>query len=215
MSTYRYFIKNINKIMDLTIEHIELVLVAMLLALIIWITTGLLIRNHQRVANGVLGFASIIMSIPSISIYGILVTVPGLGLSRKSAVIALVLYAMLPIVRNVYIALNEVDSSIIEAARGMGMSSRKVLFKIQLPLAFPVIFAGVRVALIMMIGIATLAVYIGERNIGRLISQGITRTHTDMVLTGGILIAVLSIMVDVFMALIQRKIISPGLHMDD
>ncbi|MDM8533247.1 ABC transporter permease [Clostridiaceae bacterium HSG29] len=214
MSTLKYFIKNIDKITDLTMEHIELISLAMCFALIIWISIGILIRNHNKLANGLLGVASIIMSIPSISIYGILVTIPGFGLSRLSAVFALVLYAMLPIMRNVYLALNEVDESIIEAARGMGMKKNQILWKIQLPLAFPIIFAGVRVALVMMVGIATLAVYIGERNLGRLIQQGITRTHMDMVLTGGLLVAILAIVVDGVMALIQKKLISPGLHLD-
>ena len=214
MSTFKYFIKNIDKIIDLTIEHIELISLSMCLALIIWVSIGILIRNQKRMANGLIGFASIIMSIPSISIYGILVTIPGFGLSRVSAVFALVLYSMLPIMRNVYLALNEVDESIIEAARGMGMKKNQILWKIQLPLAFPIIFAGIRVALVMMVGIATLAVYIGERNLGRLIQQGITRTHMDMVLTGGILVALLSIVVDGVMALIQKKLISPGLHLD-
>lgn len=139
MSTLQYFTKNIDKIIEFTIEHIELISVAMFLALVLWISIGILIRENERLAGGIIGTASIIMSIPSISIYGILVAVPGLGLSRKSAIIALVLYAMLPIVRNVYVALNEVDSSIIEAARGMGMPERQVLLKVQLPLAFPVI----------------------------------------------------------------------------
>jgi osmoprotectant transport system permease protein len=215
MSTIQYFTKNIEKITTFTIEHIELIGVAMALALLLWVTVGILIRKQERLAGGILGVASIIMSIPSISIYGLLVTVPGLGLSRKSAVIALVLYAMLPIVRNVYVALNEVDASIIEAARGMGMSERQVLWKVQLPLAFPVIFAGVRVAMVMMVGIATLSVYIGERNLGRLIQQGINRTHMDMVLTGGILVAILAISVDGIMALIQKKLISPGLHLNE
>jgi len=214
MSTLQYFTKNIDKIIEFTIEHIELISVAMLLALALWISIGILIRKNERLAGGIIGTASIIMSIPSISIYGILVAVPGLGLSRKSAVIALVLYAMLPIVRNVYVALNEVDSSIIEAARGMGMPERQVLLKVQLPLAFPVIFAGIRVAMVMMVGIATLSVYIGERNLGRLIQQGINRTHMDMVLTGGILVAILAIAVDGLMALIQKKLISPGLHLE-
>jgi len=215
MSTVRYFLKNIDKIVDYTIEHIALISVAMALALVIWITTGILIRNREKLAGNLLGVASIIMSIPSISIYGILVTVPGFGLSRKSAVLALVLYAMLPIVRNVYIALNEVDDGIIEAARGMGMPERQILWKVQLPLAFPVIFAGIRVAMVMMVGIATLSVYIGERNLGRLIQQGITRTHMDMVLTGGLLVAALAIIVDGVMALIQKKLISPGLHLSE
>lgn len=214
MSTLQYFTKNIDKIIEFTIEHIELISVAMLLALALWISIGILIRKNERLAGGIIGTASIIMSIPSISIYGILVAVPGLGLSRKSAVIALVSYAMLPIVRNVYVALNEVDSSIIEAARGMGMPERQVLLKVQLPLAFPVIFAGIRVAMVMMVGIATLSVYIGERNLGRLIQQGINRTHMDMVLTGGILVAILAIAVDGLMALIQKKLISPGLHLE-
>lgn len=215
MSTVRYFLKNIDKITDYTIEHIALISIAMIMALILWVSVGILIRNRTRTAESLLSVASIIMSIPSISIYGILVTLPGFGLSRKSAVFALVLYAMLPIVRNVYIALREVDDSIIEAARGMGMPERQILWKVQLPLAFPVIFAGVRVALVMMVGIATLAVYIGERNLGRLIQQGITRTHMDMVLTGGLLVAALAIIVDGVMALIQKKLISPGLHLSE
>lgn len=214
MSTLQYFTKNIDKIIEFTIEHIELISVAMFLALVLWISIGILIRENERLAGGIIGTASIIMSIPSISIYGILVAVPGLGLSRKSAIIALVLYAMLPIVRNVYVALNEVDSSIIEAARGMGMPERQVLLKVQLPLAFPVIFAGIRVAMVMMVGIATLSVYIGERNLGRLIQQGINRTHMDMVLTGGMLVAILAVAVDGLMALIQKKLISPGLHLE-
>ncbi len=212
MSTIKYFINNINKITELTYEHFILISIAIVLAVIIWFTVGVVIRNNNKLANGVIGVGSIIMSIPSISMYGILVTIPFFGLSRKSAVTALVLYAMLPIVRNVYVALNEVDKSILEAASGMGMNKKNVLLKVQLPLALPVIFAGVRVALVMMVGVATLAVYIGERNLGRLISQGITRTHTDMVLVGGILVALMAILVDMIMAFIQKKLISPGLH---
>lgn len=215
MSTLEYFLNNIDKILKFTIEHIKLISIAMILALIIWITVGIIIRNNRKLAGGLLGIASVIMSIPSISIYGILVTIPGFGLSRRSAVFALILYAMLPIMRNVYVALNQVDKSIIEAARGMGMKDRYILWKVQLPLAFPIIFAGVRVALVMMVGIATLSVYIGERNLGSLIQQGITRTHMDMVLTGGILVAILAIAVDGVMALIQKKLISPGLHLGE
>ena len=215
MSTLEYFFNNIDKIFKFTVEHIKLISIAMILALIIWISIGILIRNNRKIAGSLLGIASIIMSIPSISIYGILITVPGFGLSRRSAVFALILYAMLPIMRNVYVALNQVDKSIIEAARGMGMADNQILWKVQLPLAFPIIFAGVRVALVMMVGIATLSVYIGERNLGSLIQQGITRTHMDMVLTGGILVAFLAILVDGLMAIIQKKLISPGLHLGE
>lgn len=212
MSTINYFLNNFNKIMGLTYEHFVLISIAILFSIIIWFTIGVLIRNNDKLANGVIGIASIIMAIPSISMYGILVTIPFFGLSRRSAITALILYAMLPIVRNVYVALNEVNKSILEAAIGMGMNKKNVLLKVQLPLALPVIFAGVRVALVMMVGVATLAVYIGERNLGRLIQQGITRTHTDMVLVGGILVAIMAILVDIIMAYIQNKLISPGLR---
>ncbi|MGI6778947.1 MAG: ABC transporter permease [Acetivibrionales bacterium] len=206
-----YFVNHIEKITTYTIEHFILIIMAILLSLLVWTTVGIAIRNRLGLAKGILSIGSFVMSIPSIALYGILVSIPGFGLSRKSAVFGLLLYAMLPIVRNVYIALNQVDKSILEAARGMGMSSRQVLFKVQLPLALPVIMAGVRVALVMMVGIATLAVYIGERNLGRLIQQGIVRTHDVMIIVGAILVSLMAVAVDYIMGRIQKIVISPGL----
>ncbi|HSH35374.1 ABC transporter permease [Schnuerera sp.] len=211
MSVINYFIKNIDKIVGFTINHFILVIMAILLALTIWISVGILIRNNEKLANGMLGLGSLIMSIPSVALYGILVTIPGFGLSRKSAVFGLILYSMLPIMRNVYVALNKVDEDILESARGMGMTSKQILFKVQLPLAFPVIFAGVRMAIVMMVGIATLAVYIGERNLGSLIEQGIRRTHFDMIVVGAVLVSLMAILIDIFMGKLETKLISPGL----
>ncbi|WP_026894906.1 ABC transporter permease [Clostridiisalibacter paucivorans] len=215
MSVVNYFIKNIDKIWRFTVNHFILIVLAICAALLIWVSVGIVIRNNEKLANGILGFGSLMMSIPSIALYGILVTVPGFGLSRRSAVFGLLLYSMLPIVRNVYIALNQVDKSILEAAKGMGMSSKQILFKVQLPLAIPVILAGVRVAVVMMVGIATLAVYIGERNLGSLIEQGIRRTHFDMIMVGAVLVSMMAIAIDLLMGKLENKLVSPGLVSED
>lgn len=211
MSVINYFISNWEKISEYTLSHIYLISISITLSLIIWISLGIIIRNHKKTANTILGFGSLIMSVPSVSLYGILMTVPAFGLNMRSAVFALVLYSMIPIVRNVYTSLNEVDPAILESARGMGMSEKQILWKVQLPMAMPVIIAGVRVALVMMVGIATLAVFIGERNLGQLIYQGIVRTKTEMIVSGALLVSAISITVDIIINILKRIIISPGL----
>ncbi|HHY13911.1 MAG TPA: ABC transporter permease [Thermoanaerobacterales bacterium] len=211
MNIVNYFIKQSDKIFQYTVNHISLILIGITCSLILWVSIGIAIRNHSRLANIVLGAGSFIMSVPSISLYGILMVIPGLGISRKSAVIGLVLYSMLPIIRNVYTALNSTDPAIIEAARGVGMTSKDVLWKIRLPMALPIIFAGVRVAVVMMVGVATLAVYIGEKNLGRLLTHGIERTYTEMIITGAIMVSLIAIVIDYIMGYIQERLVSPGL----
>lgn len=212
MSVVNYFIKQSDKIFEYTLNHASLILIGIICSLILWVSVGIAIRNNSKAANLLLGVGSFIMSVPSISLYGILMVIPGLGLSRKSAVIGLVLYSMLPIIRNVYMALNNIDSSIIEAARGMGMTPRDVLWKVQLPLSLPIIFAGVRVAIVMMVGIATLAVYIGEKNLGRLLTHGIERTHSEMIITGAIMVSLIAVLVDYIMGYVQERLVSPGIR---
>ncbi|MGM0602215.1 MAG: ABC transporter permease [Bacillota bacterium] len=211
MSVINYFISNWEKISEYTLSHLHLISISITLSLIIWISVGIIIRNHKKTANTILGFGSLIMSVPSVSLYGILMTVPAFGLNMRSAVFALILYSMIPIVRNVYTSLNEVDPAILESARGMGMSEKQILLKVQLPMAMPVIIAGIRVALVMMVGIATLAVFIGERNLGQLIYQGIVRTKTEMIVSGALLVSAISIAVDIIISILKRIIISPGL----
>lgn len=210
-----YVIKNYDRIASYTYQHLVLITIAIAASLLIWVSVGIAVRRHHKAAKTILGVGSFMMAVPSLSLYGILMTLPGFGLSRKSAITALVIYSLLPIVRNVYTSLNEVDPAILEAARGMGMPERKILFKVQLPLALPVIIAGIRVALVMMVGIATLAVYIGERNLGRLIHQGIMRSNGNMIITGAVLVSAISVGVDYLMELIKKKVISPGLLIEE
>ncbi|MEC9490526.1 MAG: ABC transporter permease [Halanaerobiales bacterium] len=211
MSVINYFVSNWAKILDYTLSHLYLISISITLSLILWISVGVIIRNREKTAKTLLGFGSLIMSVPSVSLYGILMTIPAFGLNTRSAVFALVLYSMIPIVRNVYTSLNEVDSAALESARGMGMTEKQILWKIQLPMAMPVIIAGIRVALVMMVGIATLAVFIGERNLGQLIYQGIVRTEMDMIISGAIVISAISIIVDRIVEFLKIFLVSPGL----
>jgi osmoprotectant transport system permease protein len=211
MAVINYFITNWEKIIDYTLAHLYLISISITLSLILWVSVGIIIRNREKTANSLLGIGSLIMSVPSVSLYGILMTIPAFGLNMRSAVFALVLYSMIPIVRNVYTSLNEVDPAILESARGMGMTEKQILWKVQLPMAMPVIIAGIRVALVMMVGIATLAVFIGERNLGQLIYQGIVRTKTEMIVSGALLVSVISIIVDIIMGVLKRILVSPGL----
>lgn len=210
-----YFTSNLDRIIGYTLEHLILIVIGIIFSVALWVSIGIALRNNKNMANGVLGVGSFIMSVPSIALYGILISIPGLGLSRQSAVVGLVLYSMLPILRNVYVALNEVDKNILEAAKGMGMSEGQILRKVQLPLALPVILAGVRVATVMMVGIATLAVYIGERNLGVLIEQGLKRSRSDMIIVGALLVTVFVVIIDFFIGWLEKTIISKGIQSDD
>ena len=214
MRSLRYFINNLDRIFGYAAQHVVLIVFAILIALVVWVGVGIAVRNHGKVARGVLGMGSLIMSIPSVALYGILVSIPGLGLSRQSAVLALVLYSMLPIVRNVYVAMNGVDPAVMEAAKGMGMPARRILYRVQLPLATPVILAGVRVAVVMMVGIATLAVFIGERNLGVLIQQGLVRTRPDMIVVGAVIVSAFTVGIDYLFGKLEKLIVSPGVRSD-
>ena len=212
---FNYFTNNLDRISGYMLEHLILIVIAIALSIGLWVSLGILVRSNKKAADSVLGLGSLIMAIPSVAIYGILVSIPGLGLSRQSAVIALVLYSMLPILRNVYVSLNEVDKSILEAAKGMGMSDRQILRKVQLPLALPVILAGVRVATVMMVGIGTLAVYIGERNLGVLIEQGLKRSRSDMIIVGAIMVTVFVVIIDLFIGWLESAAVSEGIKSDE
>jgi osmoprotectant transport system permease protein len=211
----RYITNNADRILGYTLQHLVLISIAIVISIALWISVGIMLRNHEKRANNVLWVGSFIMSVPSIALYGILISIPGLGLSRQSAVIGLILYSMLPIVRNVYVALNEVDQNILEAAKGMGMSEREILRKVQFPLALPVILAGVRVATVMMVGIATLAVYIGERNLGVLIEQGLKRSRSDMIIVGALVVTVFVVLIDLFIGWLEKVVVSEGIRSDD
>ncbi|ACL70592.1 ABC transporter permease [Halothermothrix orenii] len=212
MSIIVYFIDHIDKIYRFTVSHLALISIAMFFSLLLWVSVGVIIRNKKNLARGILGVGSLIMAVPSISLYGILMTIPGFGLSRRSAVCALVLYSMIPIVRNVYTALNEVDDSILEAARGMGMPPLQVLFKIELPLALPVIIAGVQTSAVVTVGTAIISDLIGGGGLGRMVFTGLAMFNPVKILIGSLLAAIIAIILDRFFDVLEKKMSTPRLY---
>ncbi|WP_425058806.1 ABC transporter permease [Sporomusa carbonis] len=212
MDYIKYLQKNISTVLDYTQTHFSLVLWAVGISLLLWIPLGMVITKNEKWANRVIGIANTIFCIPSLSLFAILITVPFLGLGRRSALVALVLYAMMPLVRNVYQGIKAVDKNVIEAAKGMGMSSWQILWEIELPLAAPVIFAGFRITVVMTTGIAAIATYIGERNLGRLIAEGLTRFNVEMIVVGALLIAIMAIAMDSILGKFEKRIVPRGLR---
>ncbi len=211
-SVLKFIVNNSSRIMEYTGNHLSLVLTVLVFSLILWIWVGLLISKYDRFANSVIGLANILFVIPSISLFGLFVTIPQLGLGRKSAALALIIYAMMPLVRSVYRGVKSVDPWVIDAGKGMGLSPAQILYQIQIPMAWPVVFAGIRVAVVMITGMATVATFIGERNLGRLIHHGITRGSAEMIIAGAVVVSVIALMLDYIMGLLEKKVTSPGLR---
>lgn len=214
MSVLEFIYKNSDRCLDLTLEHVWIVFFSVFIATIIAVPAGILITRNDRLAEKVINTANILMTVPSIALFGLMLpflSIFGYGLGKVPAIIALVLYSQLPIIRNTYTGIKNVPQSLIEAGRGIGMGSWTRLRQIEIPMAVPVIIAGLRNAAVMNIGIAAIAAYIGAGGLGVFIQQGIARVYDEMILAGALLVALLAILVDVFMALIERILTPKGL----
>ncbi|MBW2630475.1 MAG: ABC transporter permease [Deltaproteobacteria bacterium] len=207
MSTLRFMVDNFDEVMYLSWEHVWIVGVALLIATPIGILLGIVITRHEQFASRVLNGANILMTVPSIALFGLMLpvlSIVNMGLGKVPAVIALVLYSQLPIIRNTYTAIKNVPPSLVDAGRGMGMDKWKLLRELEIPLATPVIIAGLRTAAVMNIGIAAIATYIGAGGLGVYIQQGIARVYPEMIMSGAILVSLLAIIVDGGMAILER-----------
>lgn len=189
--------------------HIQLVLLSMLLSVIIGIALGILITRIKPLKGTVLGVAGILQTIPSLAMLGFMIPLFGIGM--KTAIAALFLYSLLPIIRNTYAGITDVDKSIVEAARGMGMKSWQILFKVQLPLSFSVIMAGIRTAAVINVGTATLAAFIGAGGLGEFIFLGIQRNIEALTLLGAIPAALLALLMDYLLGLLEKATTPKGL----
>lgn len=201
-SLWRFMAQQSDKLWDQTITHVGLTFTALLIAVVIGLPLGVLIAHKRKLSGAVLGFAGVLQTIPSIALLGFMI--PFLGIGALPAIAALFLYALLPIIRNTYTGIVEVDASVVDAAKGMGMTPQQVLLKVQLPLAMPVILAGVRTATVINVGVATLAAYIGAGGLGEFIFGGIALNNTNMILAGAIPAALLAILFDFLLSILQR-----------
>ena len=214
METIQFVANNIGTIGELAVEHISIVAVAVGLAILTGVPLGIAITQNRRAADAVLYGASIIVTIPSIALFGLMIPVLSLighGIGWLPAVIAILLYSQLPIVRNTYTAITNVDPALREAARGMGMTSLQRLWRVEIPIAVPVIMAGVRTAVVMNIGVAAIAAYIGAGGLGVLISRGITQTDSRQLVAGAIAVSLLAILADWALLQIQKRLTPAGL----
>ena len=190
------------KIAEQTLTHIGLTFLSLMLALLVGLPLGILLTRKKRWAALVLGLVGILQTIPSIALLGFLI--PLLGIGVKPAIFALFLYALLPIVRNTFVGIDEVDATLKEAALGMGLTRFQLLSQVELPLAMPVIFAGIRTAAVINVGVATLAAYIAAGGLGEFIFGGIALNNTSMILAGAIPAALLAFLIDWGLARVQR-----------
>ncbi|MEJ2071236.1 MAG: ABC transporter permease [Syntrophobacterales bacterium] len=214
MSTWQYIESNYQYILFLTGEHLWIVTLALVIATLIGVPLGIIITRNEEMARKVINVANILMTIPSIALFGLMLpvlSVVGHGLGKVPAVTALVLYSQLPIIRNTYTAIKNVPPPVVNAGRGMGMNRWHLLAEVQIPLALPVILAGLRTAAVMNIGIAAIAAYIGAGGLGVLIQQGIGRVNEEMILSGALLVSLLAVVVDGGMALLESLVTPQGL----
>lgn len=193
---------NRDKVLEQILEHIGLTFISLLLAALIAIPVGIFITRRPKLSGGVLAFTGILQTIPSIALLGFLIPILGIGI--KPAIFALFLYALLPILRNTYTGISEVDAAVKEAALGIGLSKGQLLRQVELPLALPVIFAGLRTATVINVGVATLAAYIGAGGLGEFIFGGIALNNATMILAGALPAALLAIIFDQLLALLQN-----------
>jgi len=201
-SLWQFLVEQQHKIFIQVIQHLGLTFIALLFAIAIGLPLGILISRKKKLATPVLTIAGILQTIPSIALLGFMIPVFGIG--PEPAIVALLIYALLPIIRNTYTGISGVNDSIIEAAKSLGMTKNQLLFKVELPLAMPVIVAGIRTAAVINVGVATLASFVAAGGLGEFIFGGISLNNSNMILAGAIPAALLAVIVDQIIAFIQK-----------
>ncbi len=198
------------EITTLTLEHVWLVAASMGIAVLIGVPAGILLTRKPRLREPVIGGANIIETIPSLALFGFLLPAPWLGArADRIAITALALYALLPIIRNTYVGITGVDPGVREAARGMGLTSRQMLWQVELPLSMSVILAGIRTATVLCIGIATIAAAIGAGGLGEFIFRGLAMVNDSLILAGAIPAAILALAADLGLGWLEARLRPP------
>ena len=206
MELINYFIDNKDQIISLCIEHIELTSLALLIAIIIGVPIGILISYKQKLNKPVLGITSVTQAIPSMALLGFMI--PFLGIGTAPAIVVVVLYSLLPIIKNTYTGVTNIPQTTIEAAKGIGLTKAQILTKIQIPQALPIIMAGVRISSVSAVGLMTMAAFIGGGGLGYLIFSGIRTVNNYQILAGAIPACILALLVDYFFGAIE-KLVTP------
>jgi osmoprotectant transport system permease protein len=207
MNVWQFILQNRSEVLQLTLEHLWLVGVSTVFAVLIGIPLGILITRRPLLNKPILGFANAIQTIPSLALFGFLLPAPWIGeRADRLVILALTLYALLPLIRNTYAGIKGVDPAVIEAGRGMGMTSRQLLWQVELPLSLGVIIAGVRVATVLSIGLTTIAAAIGAGGLGEYIFRGLAMVNNSVILAGAIPTAFLALFADASLGWLERRL---------
>ena len=207
MSVWEFFAGHWREILEATGTHLFLVVVAMAMAISIGVPLGMILVKRKSLRAVALGVASILQTIPSLALFGFLIPLPFFGgIGTRTAIVALVLYALLPILRNTVVGLTGIDSAVLEAAEAMGMTESQILLKVRFPLGLSVILAGVRTATVITIGVATIAAAIGAGGLGTFIFRGVAMVSDAVILAGAIPAALLALAADAALGLLERKL---------
>jgi osmoprotectant transport system permease protein len=203
-SAWNYFLNRQDLMFIVLKEHVTLVLWATFFTIIIGVPVGIFIARSEKLRNIVLGSVSVLYTIPILAFFGFLIPIMGIG--SKPALVALVIYGLLPVIRNSCVGITQVHPMLKESARGMGANNLQLLFRVEIPLAFPVIFAGIRTALVMNFSLATYAVFIGAGGMGRIIMQGIRTFNTGMLLAGILMVVITTVLLERTVGFVDNRI---------
>jgi osmoprotectant transport system permease protein len=207
MSRWQFFVTHRSDIFQATLTHLTLVSISMLIAIAIAVPLGMFVVQRPALRSIALGIASILQTIPSLALFGFLIPIPFIGgIGTRTAIVALVLYALLPILRNTYVGLTNIDPAVLQAAEAMGMTENQIMWRVRLPLALSVILAGIRTSTIITIGVATIAAAIGAGGLGTFIFRGVAMVSDAVILAGAIPAALLAIIADALLALLERRL---------
>jgi osmoprotectant transport system permease protein len=210
MNFWQFVTENRAEIATLTLEHLWIVCMSMLLAIAIGIPLGILIKRKPGFYKPVIATANIIQTVPSLALFGFLLPAPWIGArAGRLAILALMLYGLLPLIRNTHAGIKGIEPAIVEAARAMGLTDRQLLFQVELPLAAGVILAGIRVAVVLSVGIATIAAAIGAGGLGELIFRGLAMVNNSVILAGAVPAALMALLADVLLGWLERRFAPP------
>lgn len=207
MSPGNFLIEHQREILAATSEHLLLVAISMALAILIGVPLGMFLVGRPTLRTFALGVAGVFQTIPSLALFGFLIPIPFIGgIGRRTAIVALVLYALLPILRNTVVGLGSVDPAVLEAAEAMGMTQPQILWRVRLPLGLAVLLAGIRTATVITIGVATIAAAIGAGGLGTFIFRGVALVSDSLLLAGAVPAALLAIIADALLGLLERRL---------
>lgn len=207
MSLWHFFVQNRIELLEATLQHLWLVGISIVLAVFIGVPLGILVARRPFLNRPILGTANILQTIPSLALFGFLLAAPWIGeRADRLAILALTLYALLPLIRNTYVGITGVDRAVVEAGRGMGMTERQLLWQVELPLSVSVILAGIRVATVVNVGLATIAAAIGAGGLGEYIFRGLAMVNNQLILAGAIPAAGLALLADFLLGMLERRL---------